>query len=113
MTWRNKINTHDRYSSRGEQLILEALHQNHVHPLTKTDIVLEATRPDFLFPDQKLAVYLDCEQIHLPKEELDARITGKLEEKGYRVIRIRYRPPLGRRKAIEIANRIRQELPRK
>ena len=108
MAWRRRIISHDRFSSRGEQLILEALHQDHIHPLTKSDIILETTRPDFLFPDQKLAVYLDGPpHIKNPaKEELDAKITEKLQRQGYKVLRIQYRPPLGKAKALAIASEI-------
>ena len=108
MAWRGRVFSHDRFSSRGEQLILEALHRDHIHPLTKTDVVLEATRPDFLFPDKKLAIYLDGPP-HLKnpaKEELDTEITEKLQRQGYKVLRIQYRPPLGKKKALEIASEI-------
>lgn len=101
MAWRNSSFSHDRYSSRGEQIILELLHRNHIHPDTGTNIILEATRPDFLFHDKKLAVYLDGPPhiLNPAKEERDERITEKLQEQGWKVLRIRYKPPLGRRKA--------------
>lgn len=104
--------SYDRYSSRGEQTILELLHRDHIHPDTRTDIILEATRPDFLFHDKKLAVYLDGPPhiLNPAKEEWDEKIADKLQERGWTVLRIRYKPPLGRSKAQTIAAEIKKIL---
>ena len=63
-------------------------------------------KADFLFPEKKLAVYLDGEQVHDGKETWDQQVTMKLTKKGYRVLRIQYKPPLSKRKAEAIAKQI-------
>jgi very-short-patch-repair endonuclease len=64
--------------------------------VTQKPIVLRQTIPDFWWISKRKVVYLDGEQAHRGREELDDEIKEMLESKGFSVLRIRYKPPLVR-----------------
>jgi very-short-patch-repair endonuclease len=74
--------------SKMEQLILEKLEVKPV--VTDRSFCLQSTTPDFYFPSQNLAIYLDG-QPHEGREDRDEALTALLEKRhGLKVFRIKY-----------------------
>lgn len=74
---------------------------------------VEGTRIDYYWnPPYNYAVFLDGEPIHGKdrQSERDELITKALEKRGIRVDRFSYRPPLTKRRKIEIVDQIEETL---
>ena len=56
-------------------------------------IVVYTTIADLYFPEQKLAVYFDGEEVHKSKHrtEMDQMLRDALRKRGYRVLELRYK----------------------
>lgn len=80
--------------------------------VTQKPIILKATIPDFMYPQKKLAVYLDGVQVHTKNkvEARDEEIDNLLERQGWTVLRLRYNPPLTRERLAEIIQAVRERL---
>ena len=78
------------------------------------EIVLERTIPDFWFPTQGIAVYLDGEEVHSSERAFcrDNKITQLLMKRGVKVLRFRYRAPLSQKRLNEIVAEIQEALKR-
>ena len=87
MSWRERLHVSP---SRMEQEVLIALDNRGVYPLTDKEFCVQSTKPDFYFPDQRLAVYLDG-PTHLGKEERDEALRQLLSKRyGVKVLSIPY-----------------------
>lgn len=75
-------------------------------------VILDWTEVDLFFPNEKLCVFLDGLPIHSREKqrERDEYVTRKLEERGYRVLRISYETPLSREKIREIVDKIKKHI---
>lgn len=73
------------------------------------------TKPDFWFSKEKMAVYLDGDEIHQKhrQEAKDELINKALERRGIRVQRFPYTAPIGKERLGEIADQIMDELKKK
>ena len=82
--------------------------------LTDFEIPLLTTVPDFFWVEERVACYLDGEQVHssIKAEARDDRITEALKKRGVKVLRFRYRPPLSRKRLSEIVAEIQEVLGR-
>ena len=78
--------------SRMEQKVLLALHEKGQHPIAHKQFCLLYTEPDYYFPDQHLAVYLDGHEVHRKREERDTELRELLAKRyGIRVLTISYK----------------------
>lgn len=79
--------------------------------LSQETIVLKWSVPDFYFPEKKLCVYLDGPpHLKAKKEKRDDELNEFLAEKGYKVMRFPYKPPLSDREAKAILEEIIKEV---
>ena len=76
------------------------------------EICLEKTTPDLFWPTKGVAVYLDGEQVHSSERAQlrDDKITDMLTNRGIKVLRFRYRPPLSRKRLNEIIVQIEEAI---
>ena len=76
--------------------------------VTQRTIVLKSTVPDFCWLNKRKAVYLDGKQAHSSdkQKEKDEEMTELLEEKGWRVLRILYDPPISKKVLKETIEKI-------
>ena len=77
--------------------------------VTQRTIVLKSTVPDFCWLNKRKAVYLDGKQVHSSdkQKERDEEMVDLLEEKGWRVLRILYTPPISKKVLKETVEKIR------
>ena len=77
--------------------------------VTQRTIVLKSTVPDFCWLNKRKAVYLDGKQAHSSdkQKERDEEMVELLEEKGWRVLRILYDPPISKKVLMETVEKIR------
>ena len=77
--------------------------------VTQRTIVLKSTVPDFCWLNKRKAVYLDGKQAHSSdkQKEKDEEMVELLEEKGWRVLRILYDPPISKKVLMETVEKIR------
>ena len=81
--------------------------------LTDFEIPLLTTVPDFFWVEERVACYLDGEQVHssIKAEARDDRIRAP-EKRGVKVLRFRYTPPLSLKRLSEIVAEIQEALGR-
>ena len=99
--------------SRAEESLAVALQERGVNGWFKDqELILSSTVPDFWFPTQGVAVYLDGEAVHSSGKavERDDRISDVLTKRGLKVLRFRYRPPLSQKRLDEIVEVIQEAL---
>jgi very-short-patch-repair endonuclease len=72
--------------------------------VTQKSIVLKLAIPDFCWLNKRKAVYLDGLQVHSSdrQQERDEEACELLEAKGWKVLRIPYKPPLGEKELQKI-----------
>jgi very-short-patch-repair endonuclease len=77
--------------------------------VTQRTIVLKSTVPDFCWLNKRKAVYLDGKHVHSSdkQKERDEEMVELLEEKGWRVLRILYDPPISKKVLKETVEKIR------
>lgn len=63
-SWEHRKARMHPQTSKMEQAILLALNEKGIYPETQREFCLQSTRPDYYFPNENLAVYLDGEQVH-------------------------------------------------
>lgn len=82
--------------SRAEELVFRELSRQGLTGamVTQKPIVLRQTIPDFWWIQKRKVIYLDGEQAHREKQELDLEVQEQLECMGFQVLRIGYKPPL-------------------
>ena len=110
MTFRERMRVNP---SAAEEKVAVALQDRGVKSWFKdSELVLTSTVPDFWFPTQGVAVYLDGEAVHSGAKaiERDDRISDVLTKRGLKVLRFRYRPPLSKRRLDEIVEAIGEAL---
>ena len=113
MTFREKMRV--QHSAAETQMFVALQERNLTKGmLTDFEIPLLTTVPDFFWVEEKVACYLDGEQVHsgIKAEARDDRITEALEKRGVRVLRFRYRPPISRKRLNEIVEEIQGALKR-
>jgi very-short-patch-repair endonuclease len=105
--WRSRMHP---TVSRAEEIVFQELSRLHLTGamVTQKPIVLRQTIPDFFWIEKRKCVYLDGEQAHAGKEELDQEIVDMLEVRGFSVLRITYKPPLSGTRLAEIIGDIRE-----
>lgn len=76
---------------------------------------VEGTFPDFLWPQQKVAVYIDGNPVHytLKQSIKDDLINDALWQRDYDVLRYAYLPPLTKKRLKEIVSLIIRHLKRR
>lgn len=96
--------------SRAEIMVFEELSRLHLTGcmVTQKPIVLRQTLPDFWWISKRKVVYLDGEEAHKSREELDEEITEMLTDRGFQVLRIAYKPPLSKSGLQAIVKQIRE-----
>ena len=108
MSYRDKL--HPKVS-RAEIEVFKALSADGLTTgmVTQKTIVLKSTIPDFCWLNKRKAVYLDGKQAHSSdrQKEIDAEILDLLEQKGWKVLRISYDPPISKKILQEIVEKIR------
>jgi len=108
----------DPYGSKAEIQILKELQRRGLYPVYQRPIVLKAACPDYVWalpplrkfswaPIRMLCIFLDGEQVHCDLNG-DFDIQRALEDRGHRVVRIRYKAPLSKAKVREITDQIEQ-----
>jgi len=80
--------------------------------VTQKTIVLKSTAPDFCWPSERKAVYLDGLQAHSgdKQQARDMEICELMENQGWDVLRIPYEPPLTEKNLQEILAMIKRFL---
>lgn len=83
--------------SRLEEAVFQRLSELHLTGamVTQKPIVLRQTLPDFWWIQKRKVLFLDGEQVHQDKQELDEEIQNMLEAMGFSVLRITYKPVSG------------------
>ena len=66
--------------SKMEEAIRLRLEEKGIRFQAQTEFCLQATRPDFYFPNENLAVYLDGEKVHQKREAKDEFLREKLQK---------------------------------
>ena len=79
--WKNKL--HPMMSRMHEEVLIDLQSKGH-HPMVDKPFCVEQTLPDLYFEKERLAVYLDGEQVHEKRVEKDELLRGKLA-KFYKV----------------------------
>lgn len=106
MSWKNKL--HPSVSRAEEQVFAELSRLGLTGAMvTQKPIILRQTIPDFWWIQKQKVVFLDGEQAHKNREDLDLEIQDMLEAKGFQVLRISYKPPLGKNALDAIIDQIR------
>lgn len=76
--------------SKMEEAVLVKLEQKGVHPEVQKEFCLQHTRPDYYFPQQNLAIYLDG-PVHVGREDRDEALRELLIKRhNVRVVTILY-----------------------
>ena len=108
MSYRDKL--HPKVS-RAEIEVFKVLSANGLTKgmVTQKTIVLKSTIPDFCWLNKRKAIYLDGKQAHSSdkQKESDTEIFDLLEQKGWKVLRILYEPPISKKVLREIVEKIR------
>jgi len=110
MTWREKLHP---LVAKAELEVLLGLEERKLTTgmFRDTEIMLEATIPDFYWPTKGLAVYLDGPHHESETQRLkDELIDEKLRRMGLRSLRIPYKPPLSKTRLNEILDQIQEAL---
>jgi len=113
MTFRERMKV--RHSAAETKLFVALQERNLTKGmLTDFGIPLLTTVPDFFWVEERVACYLDGEQVHsgIKAEARDDRITEALKKRGVRVLRFSYRPPLSRKRLNEIVTEVQEVLGR-
>jgi len=78
---------------------------------TDLQIDIVSTKPDYYWPTQGVAVYLDGPVHNSPTAEArDERITETLRKRGLKVLRFSYIPPISRKQIDWIVSQIKEAL---
>jgi len=108
-----KKNMHPKVSA-GELQVFKALSLAGLTSgmVTQKPIILKTTIPDFLWLEERKAVYLDGVQVHSKDkiQKRDEEIDELLEAQGWEVLRIPYEPPLTDKSLLEIISSIKSFL---
>lgn len=89
-TWEQRKARMQTPISKMEEAVLVKLEQKGLHPDAQREFCLRSTRPDYYFPQQNLAVYLDGE-VHRGREDRDEALRELLSKRyGVRVVTILY-----------------------
>ena len=75
MSWKEKL--HPMMSRMHEEVLLD-LQLKGRHPMVDKPFCVEQTKPDLYFEKERLAVYLDGEQVHEKRVEKDELLREKL-----------------------------------
>jgi very-short-patch-repair endonuclease len=76
--------------SKMEEAVLIKLEQKGVHPEVQKEFCLQRTRPDYYFPQQNLAIYLDGE-VHKGREDRDEALRELLSKRyAVKVVTVTY-----------------------
>jgi len=96
--------------SRAEEAVFQELSRQGLTTamVTQKPIVLRQTIPDFFWIEKRKCVYLDGEEVHRNKQELDEEITDMLEQRDFQVLRITYKPPMSRERLLAVVAEIRE-----
>lgn len=94
--------------SKAEIAVFQALSQHGLTGgmITQHTIPLKVTIPDFCWPEKRKAVYLDGDAVHLEGDEWDQEAQARLEQRGWKVLRIRYHAPLTQTRLSEVTAEI-------
>lgn len=89
-TWEHRKAVMSTPVSKMELSVLEKLEQKGVHPEIQKEFCLQHTRPDYYFPQQNVAIYLDG-VVHRGREDRDEAIRELLIKRhNVKVVSIRY-----------------------
>jgi very-short-patch-repair endonuclease len=89
-TWEHRKATMQVPVSKMEESILIKLEAKGLHPEVQKEFCLQRTRPDYYFPQQNIAVYLDGE-VHRGREDRDDDLRQLLKRRhGVQVVSILY-----------------------
>ena len=81
-----------------------------IHPMTSKSFCVISTTPDFTFPVQRKAFYVDGEKVHLKRQERDGELRELLEKRhDYRVESFSYKR-YSKGRMLEIADQIEEAL---
>jgi len=90
-TWAHRKAVMMPQISKMEEAVLVKLEQKGLHPEVQKEFCLRSTRPDYYFPQQNLAIYLDGAEVHKGREDRDEAIRELLIKRhGVRVVNIAY-----------------------
>ena len=90
-TWAQRQAVMHPQHSKIEEALQVKLHEKGMHPLVDQEFCVKSTRPDFYFPDKKLAFYVDGSVVHVGKEDRDNLLRDMLAQRyGIRVVSISY-----------------------
>ena len=89
-TWEHRKASMQVPVSKMEESVLIKLEAKGLHPEVQKEFCLQRTRPDYYFPQQNIAVYLDGE-VHRGREDRDDALRMLLTKRyGVRVVSILY-----------------------
>lgn len=101
MSFRERL--HPR-QSKMELEVLAELNKHHFFPCTDKSFCLLSTKPDFYFPSEQLAVYLDGEYVHRNRHDRDSYLRGLLEKRhGIKVLTLPYKRNSKRNRRLIVA----------
>ena len=109
MSYKRFLDPTKNYSvSNAEIKIQLALHKKgETSFLMQRPFCLQQTIPDFYFPNENFAVYLDGEQIHRNHEERDLELRDLLKKRyGCTVRSYSYKAPITKKRLAEIVEAI-------
>lgn len=89
-SWPNRVARMHPQVSRMEEAVFLALNEKGVNVQSQEEFCVKSTRPDFYFPKQRLAVYLDGEQVHKHPEKDEALRELLTKHHGIRVLSLTY-----------------------
>jgi very-short-patch-repair endonuclease len=91
-SYEHKLGTMKVQHSKMEETILQLLLEKGVTPVqTDRSYCLVSTIPDFVFPQQNVAVYLDGKEVHEKREDKDEKLRELLSKRhGMKVVSIPY-----------------------
>ena len=90
-TWEYRKAIMHPQHSRIEHALLLKLHAKGLHPMVDKEFCVQATTPDFYFPDKNLAIYIDGKKIHSSRIDRDEELRGLLEKRhGVKVLSLSY-----------------------
>lgn len=105
--WKQRMNVK---VSAAEHSVFSALSQRGLtkNIMTQNPICLKQCIPDFMWPDLRMIVFLDGEQIHNKpnRQRKDREIDWLLTKRGWKVLRISYHAPITKGRLKEIVNDI-------
>ena len=89
--WEHRERERHPKVSKMEEFVRVVLTEKGVPFKTDEDYCVQVTRPDFVFPDANLAVYLDGERVHRNSEGRDNFLRHKLAQRhGFRILAVTY-----------------------